>query len=258
MKTNSGFTLVEMMITIAVTMLLLVAVYAAINSVQRSASGIERKVAAQQDVKPALDLMALEISMASYNPTYTGNIWVNPPGSASTCGATSANQTYKGIQEATASAISIEMDIRATADGSTSNGALGDPNETIRYNYVSGTANQYITRSTNCTASDLNIPFLGDVAANTRAVRVINDTLGLPVFRYFSGTGACILEAADTPAGICVGNTETARLPAAIPNIRRIEISLAVETEEIDPATGVRRRLIYSTSVIPRNHAINQ
>ena len=77
-----------MMITIAVTLLLLVAVYGAVNSVQRSSAGIERKVTAQQDVKPALDLMALEISMASYNPTYATSIWVNPPGGASTCGAT--------------------------------------------------------------------------------------------------------------------------------------------------------------------------
>ena len=254
MKTDRGFTLVEMMITIAVTMLLLVAVYGAINSVQRSASGIERKVAAQQDIKPAMDLMAMEIGMASYNPMYTSSLWVNPPGSAATCGATSATQTYKGIQEATAGSISVEMDIRASADGSTSNGALGDPNETIRYVYDS--ANQYIYRTTNCTA--VNEAFLGDVPANTRAVRVINGTLGLSVFKYFSGTGACILEAADTPAGICVGNTETTRLPAAIPNIRRIEVTLAVETEEIDPATKARRRLIYTTSVIPRNHAISQ
>jgi hypothetical protein len=40
-------------------LLLLVAVYGAINSVQRSSAGIERKVTAQQDVKPALDLMLL-------------------------------------------------------------------------------------------------------------------------------------------------------------------------------------------------------
>lgn len=241
MKTNRGFTLVEMMITIAVTMLLLVAVYAAINSVQRSSAGIERKVTAQQDVKPALDLMALEISMASYNPTYATNIWVNPPGGTGTCGATSSNQTYKGIQEATASSIAVEMDIRGPSSGSASDGALGDPNETIRYNYVTGTANEYITRSTNC--DGLNQAFLGDVAANTRAVRVINGTMGLSLFRYYNGTGT---EIAATS------------LPASIPDIRRIEITLAVETEEIDPNTGARRRLIYSTSVIPRNHAISQ
>jgi hypothetical protein len=29
-----------------------------------------------------------------------------------------------------------------------------------------------------------------------------------------------------------------------------------VETENVDPNTNLRRKLIYSTSVIPRNHAI--
>jgi hypothetical protein len=62
------------------------------------------------------------------------------------------------------------------------------------------------------------------------------------MFRYFDGLGNEI--AAGT-------------LPDSIPNIRRIEIILAVETEMVTPDTGTRRRMIYSTSVIPRNHAIN-
>ena len=39
-------------------------------------------------------------------------------------------------------------------------------------------------------------------------------------------------------------------------NEPRIDITLAVETENVDSDTNQRRRLIYSTSVIPRNHAI--
>ena len=71
-------------------------------------------------------------------------------------------------------------------------------------------------------------------------VKYSNNTLGIPMFRYFDGLGNEI--AAGT-------------LPASIPNIRRIEITLAVETEEVTPDTGTRRRMIYSTSVILRNHA---
>jgi hypothetical protein len=81
---------------------------------------------------------------------------------------------------------------------------------------------------------------------NPRAVRVINNTAGtgntaIPVFRYYDGTGTEIAATA---------------LPAGIPDIRRIDITLAVETEGVDPNTNLRRRLIYSTSVIPRNHGI--
>jgi len=130
MKRQNGFTLVELLITMAVTVLLLVAVYGAVNSIQRSSAGLERKVAAQIDIKPALDLMALEISMASFNPTFTSNLWVSPEN----CTSTSANQAYKGIQEATANSITVEMDIQGPSGGNP-DGALGDENEVIRYSY---------------------------------------------------------------------------------------------------------------------------
>ena len=240
MKEMKGFTLVELIIAMGVTVVLMAAVYMAVNAAQRHSSAIERKVTAQQDVKPALNLMAMEIGMASYNPTLADNLWVNPPGGTGTCGSTvGVNQTYHGIQEATANSIAVEMDISGPS-GSPSDGALGDPNETIRYNY--DTVNQYITRATNCGSGQ---PFLGDTAASgrPRTVLVINDTLGLPVFRYYDGTGTEIVSAG---------------LPAGIPNVRRIDITLAVETEFKDPNSNQRRRLIYSTSVIPRNHAISQ
>jgi hypothetical protein len=224
-----------LMIAMAVTVGLMAAVYMAVNSAQRHSSGIERKVTAQQDVKPALDLMAMEIGMASYNPTAAPNatLWVNPTGS---CQAASSNPAvYRGIQEATINSIVVEMDIGPGGDG---DGMLADSNEVIRYEY--DTDDLYITRETNCGGGQ---PFLGDTAASgrPRTVKVINNTLGLPVFRYWDGTGT------DISAG----------LPASIPNIRRIDITLAVETENVDPNTNLPRRLIYSTSVIPRNHGIN-
>jgi len=39
-----------------------------------------------------------------------------------------------------------------------------------------------------------------------------------------------------------------------IPNIRMIEITLAVQTDEIDPSTKQRRDMIYSTREVLRNH----
>ena len=226
----------ELMIAVGVSMGLLVAVYLAVNSTQRHSTSIERRVTAQQDVKPALDIMALEIGMVSYNPTAAANLWVVPT-TGSSCLVTATNQIYRGIQEATANSIVVEMDISGSAGGD-GDGMLGDPNEVIRYNYDTG--NHYITRATDCGVGQ---PFLGANEATTvvKTVNVINDTLGIPVFRYYDGTGA---EIASTG------------LPAGIPNIRRIEITLAVETEDVDANTGQHKTLIYSTSVIPRNHAI--
>ena len=240
MRNAKGFTLVEMMVAIAVAIGLLASVYLAINSTQRHSSSIERKVTAQQDVKPALDIVALEIGMASYNPTFVSNFWITPTGTF--CGSVTTSQTYRGIQEATANSIAIEMDITNAAGTATDgNGSIDGPNELIRYDY--DTANQRITRATGCGGGGQ--PFLGDTVAGQKTVRVVNSALGIPIFRYYDGAGAEIVQ-----------GTTSNDLPARIPDIRRIEIVLAVETENNDVNTGQPRRLIYSTSVIPRNHAI--
>lgn len=191
----------------------------------------------------------MEISMASYNPNYQLGLWVqgpSVPSTASDCVA-AGNQTYGGIQEATATVLTVEMDIGE-------NGSIGggDAHEVIRYGYDSG--EQYITRSTNCADAQ---PFLGadaSSAGGTRTVRVINSSEGInngpgegvpAIFRYYDSTG---IHGAELFPG---------KTPADIPNIRRIDITLAVETEEKDPSTNAYRRMIYSTSVLVRNHAIH-
>jgi hypothetical protein len=232
-------------------LILLGAVYVSMNSGQRSSAGVERKVAAQQDVRAALEVMAMEISMASFNPNFMpAGIWKNPPIGAlppfngtPACTAASGNQAYKGIQEATPTSLTLEMDINQ-------NGSIGDSNEIIRYAW-DGT--QYIFRNVNCTGDQ---SFLGDVtgAANgTRTVRVINNTLGInngkgpgnpAIFRYYDG---------KSPATELYPDTT----PADIAKIRRIDIALGMETEEVDPSTKQKRQMIYSTSVLVRNHVFN-
>ncbi|MDD5344021.1 MAG: prepilin-type N-terminal cleavage/methylation domain-containing protein [Smithella sp.] len=230
MKNHKGYTLVEVLIALALGVIILSAIYSLVNMGQKSTYNIERRVAAHQDARTALEMMSMEIQMASYNPRpdYEGsNFWV----SSGNCTA-STNQTYKGIQSATDSSITIEMNL----DGSAS---IGDSiNEVINYTYDSN--NQYISRSTNCTGGDQ--PFLGDVPGNPRAVRVIN-TSAVPVFRYFNALGAEIAASS---------------LPAGIPNIARIDITLWVETENADMNTGQRKKAFYSTSIIPRNHVITK
>ena len=75
MKKQRGYTLVEMLISIAVGMVILAVIYAAVNMGQRSTVNVERKVAAHQDTRASLGLMALEIEMASFNPTYASGVW---------------------------------------------------------------------------------------------------------------------------------------------------------------------------------------
>jgi type II secretory pathway pseudopilin PulG len=228
MRNEKGFTLVELLATIGVGIIMLAAIYTAVTFGYRSSVAVERKVTAVEDARTALELMSAEIRMASYNPNFAINMWRNP----AVCSAQSPNQVYRGIQEATANIITIQMDI-------SENSAIGDPNEIIRYVYIPG--EERITRDTNCTGG---MPFLGATAASgtPRTVLVRNTAAipAIPVFRYFNGTGVEILPGTN---------------PALIPDIRRIDITLVVDTEFVDPNTNQRRRMIYSTSVIPRNHA---
>lgn len=226
-KNQRGFTLLEIIFAMAIGLVVMGAVYMAMITGQRSSVGIEQRVAAAQDVRASLELMSIELGMASFNPNFVPGIWVEIGG----CANPSANQGFRGIQAATANAITVQMDINE-------NNAVGppDPNEVIAYVY--DIANRRITRATNCGG---NQPFLGEIAGTAgRSVRVVNTDLNLPVFRYFNGQGV------EIPA---------ASLPGAIPDIRRIEIAIAVETENVDPATQQRQRMVYTNGVILRNHA---
>jgi len=245
MNNKRGFTLIEILVATAVSMIMLAAIGMAIQSAQRSTGGIERKVTAQQDVRSALELMAIEIRMASYNPIVAPNasIWRN-----ANCAAPPAtNPAYRGIQGATANTITVEMDISDGAGGD-GQGALTENNEIISYNYVMAGTERYITRETNCGGAQ---PFLGDAVAsgNPRTVRVNNTDVGIPIFRYFDGNSVQLLFSGPT-----TGPNQRVCMPGCTPDVRVIEITLAVETDEIDPGTGKRRKMIYSTREFIRNH----
>ncbi len=221
---RKGFSLIELLIAMTVGLIVLGAIYAAVIASQRSTVQLEKKVTSHQDVRGAIEVMALEIRMASYNPNCKSGMWLD-----TSCN-TSLSQSSKGIQQATPTAITVEMDINGSE-------VIGDDsNEMITYNYDS--ANQYLTRASRCQSP---VPFLGNSLASglPRTVRLAN-AADQPVFKYYDGNGNII------------ANPE-----ANIPNIRRVEITLIVETDEIMPDTGQRRRTVYTTSVIPRNHAIS-
>jgi prepilin-type N-terminal cleavage/methylation domain-containing protein len=233
-KESGGFTLVECVIAVAVGLTILGAVYMAVWSGQRSSTGIDRKVTTGQDARSALEVMAMEMRMASYNPLYAANPWTD----LASCNAGDA--TRRGIQNAAASTIQIQMDLNG-------NGSCGDAaNEIIVY--ALDAANQRITRQawtcSGAPASGGLQSFLGATSAEVKTVRVVNADAGvaIPLFRYYNSAGTDI----------------TSGLPGATGQIRRIEISLAVDSESVDPSLGgsQRRRMIYSTSVVPRNHAI--
>jgi prepilin-type N-terminal cleavage/methylation domain-containing protein len=235
MGDKKGFTLIELLVTMIIGTIMIAAIYSMINLTQKSSAGIERRVAAQQDEKTALDLMAMEIRMASFNPLYIpdSQLWLN-----TYCSALSSHSDYKGIQEATKNSITIQMDINE-------NGSVSDSNEVIKYEYIPNSL--YIKRGTRC---GYGYSFLGarEYSGATRNVRVINNSFDpvIPVFRYYNGNGAEITEAMAS---------DYSSPTTGIPAIRRILITLVVETEKPDLTTAKRKVMVYSTSVIVRNHA---
>ena len=255
-KQERGFSLVEILTAMTVTAILLGGIYLAVNTTQKDAGAIERKVVVQADAKSSLDIMTLELSMASYNANVFAEEWVDP----NNCTAHAANQNLRGIQIATANEIVVEMDANDTckdiAPPANCMSSATGPNKIISYIYVNGTRpgenidDRYITRATNCGAPQ---PFLGDRidSGNPRNVRVNNLDLAIPLFRYFDGKGNELIPGTASLTGSARRLNNT-----TIPDIRRIVITLALQTAEEDPFRGGRRQLFYSTSVIPRNHAI--
>jgi type IV pilus assembly protein PilW len=69
MNTSNGFTLVELMITVAISGIIIAAIYSAYISQQRTYLAQEQVAEMQQNIRAAIDMMAREIRMAGYDPT---------------------------------------------------------------------------------------------------------------------------------------------------------------------------------------------
>jgi prepilin-type N-terminal cleavage/methylation domain-containing protein len=225
---KKGFTLVELMISIAVGMLIMLAVYGAMEMAQRSSVSVTGKVTTQQDVRSVLDLMAMEIRMASYNPQNATATWGTIPACAS-MGLGVPVTALKGIQLANRNAITIAMDL----DNS---GVIGNTaNEYLMYSYDGINT---ISRNVSCGG---NQAILGGAGTSTN---VTNAASGIFLFRYLDRLDNDITAAVEADQ-------------SRIANIRRILITIVADTEQNDPNLQKPRRMIYSTNVIVRNHALS-
>jgi prepilin-type N-terminal cleavage/methylation domain-containing protein len=242
---NKGFTLVEIIVAMGVGTFVLAAIYVTVNYSQKASSGIERKVIAQQDVRSALNIMGMEIRMASYDSNRTNDLfWLNP----NDCRTPTGNTLYRGIQAAGPSSLSVEMDIFDTQKNPLPVPApqpFGqNSNEIITYSYDA--TNLCITRNTNCGGPQ---SFLGETSAEAasgttpRTVEVVNGAANIPLFRYYDANNTQLFPDISPTTDI--------------PKIRIIEITLVVDTADPDPTIKAKRRMVYSTRVIPRNHFRN-
>jgi len=233
---KNGFTLIEIIIAIFVGSVIMIAVYGMMEMAQKNSTSLDRKVITQQDTRTVLDLMASEIRMASYNPTKSVNVWSTMPICMGGLGG--ITQSFQGIQIAKANKILIAMDLDKS-------GSIGNvTNEYIMYSYDSN-ANK-ISRNVSCGG---DVVLLGPDAAAVPPIvtttNVLNQLAGVSLFQYFDKSNNNITATVDNNSSTVNG----------IPAIRRILITIVADTAAKDLMTGQIRQIVYSTSVIVRNHA---
>lgn len=237
-QSEKGFTLVELLVAVVVGLIIMAVVYGMMNLVQGSSAGVGRRVLTQQDARAVLDFMALEIGMASYNPTQSTTVFGTVPSTATTCdkiGLASALASRKGIQLAKANSIVVAMDLNG--DGVTGSG----DNEFIYYVYDSG--ERKISRNISCGNTEA---ILGGDGLPTK---VVNADAATPVFQYFDATGtdisATVINSPDAAAG-----------GGGIPDIRRIRITIVADVATQDQKFKTTTRT-YTTDVLVRNHVLS-
>lgn len=69
LKSAKGFTLVELMVTLAISGIIIAAIYSVYVSQQRVYLAQEQVAEMQQNIRAALDIMTREVKMAGYDPT---------------------------------------------------------------------------------------------------------------------------------------------------------------------------------------------
>ena len=119
-----GFTLVELMVSMAIGLAVLAAIAGTFTAQTRQNSAEEQIGQMQQNVRGALDLMIREIQMAGYKP---------------------AGGSFNGIQTSTATTLRIKLDLDSS--GVETDGTTDD----ISYSFDSSTG--LITRTLNNTSS---------------------------------------------------------------------------------------------------------
>jgi prepilin-type N-terminal cleavage/methylation domain-containing protein len=125
---RSGFTLIEIMVAMAISILALAAIYGAFQSQQRSQTTQQMVVDMQQNARAALALMCREIRMAGYQPLAHDGVdndgvnGIDDPGESN----------VQGFVTARSDIIKFTLDLNADGDDN-------DDNESITYGFYNGT-----------------------------------------------------------------------------------------------------------------------
>ena len=158
-KRYGGFSLIELLIAMAVGLIALGAMYGVFN-MHRKALDIQEQIAEmQQSARAAMEFMSREIRMAGYDPKGAG----------------------AGIVSATSSSLTFTLDITSTSGPDAPDGDTDDPNENITYSLYTADGIQKLGRKSTATA--VNQPVAEHIQSLT--------------FQYWDANGNTTATAAD-------------------------------------------------------------
>ena len=124
----AGFTLIELMVSMAISLVVLAAIAGTFTVQTRQNSAEEQIGQMQQNVRGALDLMIREIQMAGYKP---------------------AGGSFNGIETSTSTTLRIKLDLNSSGD------ETDEATDDISYAFDSSTG--LITRTLNNTGSSATV-----------------------------------------------------------------------------------------------------
>jgi prepilin-type N-terminal cleavage/methylation domain-containing protein len=211
---QKGFTLVELLVAMTLSLTLLGAVYAVYRVQAHTVKGQEYRMEAQEYARVSLDMMVREIRNLGYFPTR-----VACPAPANT----------NGLVSATATSISFAYD----ADG---NGDCAGVGESVIYTYNANTLD--ISRTTTNPAATDTLT-IGNVTA-------------FQLLYYPRQTGAsapapyCI--SAGNPSG-CSGLNVSSNLAS----VQRVSVSLTVKLQKTDANVGAQQDITMNSNADLRN-----
>ncbi len=143
-KNSAGFSLVELLVIIAMISVMLAAMVGLFTNLSKSYTTEEVAANAQQDVRAATDFMVRDIRMAGVDPTLSGNF---------------------GIEDAESTRIRFTMDTETAIDAGDFNGSVDDNwFERITYELNVNQLNQILYETT---ASVSTQPVIDNVTALT-------------------------------------------------------------------------------------------
>ena len=222
---ESGFTLVEVLVSILMTSLIVSAIYSIFRVQTHSVKLQENRLEAQEYTRNVLDIMIREIRNAAYNPL------------GATLGASCGGGVLPGapaIITATGTAITFTYDFRGSAASSDPDGDCNDPNEEITYQYES-------PGPQNCVSG------FGDV---TRGAKDEGGSFATqPLTDCNVATGGFTLT-------YYVQNSSTAMSPIVAANVQRVQVTLTVQSKNPDQQFGGQLNATMTSNADLRNRGL--